>query len=53
MQQGLPDMGAARINQGDVGKMLFPEFIAQPGCQFKTGGTAANDNDVMNSLSHE
>ena len=51
VQQRLPDMCAAGVDQRDFCKMFPAKPVAQPGRQFQTGRSAADDNDVRR-LSH-
>jgi hypothetical protein len=50
MQQGLPDMGARRLDQGDVGEFPTSETPAQLCGQRQTTGSASYDHDSMHVI---
>jgi hypothetical protein len=47
VQQGLPDVGASSIDQGDVSQFLFTQTFAQLGSQRQSSGPSTDDDDTL------
>ena len=47
VQKGLPQMGAAAVDQGDCGFPALAERISQPGCKLKAAGATTDYHDAM------
>src|SRR6478736_5531848 len=47
MQQRLPQMGAAFVDEGHVGPFVTPQLVAEPGHELQPAGAAADDDDAM------
>ena len=53
MQQRLPDVGAAAVDQGDADGVRLAVFVAERGGEFQATGAAADDNNPMGRITHQ
>src|SRR6185437_4664304 len=47
VEEGLPDMRALAVEQGDPGAPMPAEAAAEPGRELEAAGAAADDDDAM------